>query len=142
MQVREIMTDSVDLIGPQTSVREAAKRMRDENIGALPVGEDDRLVGMVTDRDIAMRSVVDDGSADDTTVRDAMSAHVMCCYEEDSLDDAAQVMAEHQIRRLPVLDKNKRLTGMLTLADIARVDAAAAGRAVSAISQESNRPRT
>lgn len=142
MQVKEIMSEAVDLVDPGASVQDAAKRMRDDNVGALPVGENDRLVGMVTDRDIVMRAVADGHDISGKTVRDVMSAHVMCCFEEDSLERASEIMAEHQIRRLPVLSANKRLTGMLALADVARSDAAVAGRAVSGVSQQSNRPRS
>ncbi len=117
MQVHDIMTRTVELITPDTAIREAARLMREDNIGALPVRENDRLVGMVTDRDIVVRAVVD-GRADSGTVRDIMSEHAFWCYDDVSLDEAAVSMAEHQIHRLPVLNHDKRLVGIVALADL------------------------
>src|SRR3954465_16017916 len=102
MEVREIMTPDPELIDPKASIREAAKRMKSENIGALPVGENDRLIGMVTDRDIAMRGVAEDRAPETTTVRDVMSEKIFYCFEDDDIEDAAQCMAENQVRRLPI----------------------------------------
>jgi CBS domain-containing protein len=141
MQVSEVMTRSVDLIDPNTQIKDAAVRMRDDNIGALPVGENDRLVGMVTDRDIAVRAVADGRAPTQTVVRDVMSEKVFCCFEDNDLTEAARLMAKHQVHRLPVLNRDKRLVGIVALADLARVSDQAAGEAVRGISEPTSMPR-
>mgnify|MGYP000866041249 CR=1 FL=1 len=144
MQIQEIMTRSVDVISPNTTIRDAARRMRADNVGALPVGENDRLIGMVTDRDIVMRAVAEDRAAGATAVRDVMSERVFYCYADEALERAATVMAEHQVRRLPVLNRDKRLVGIVSTADLGRhVDEAgtAVEHAMAGISQPTDQPR-
>jgi CBS domain-containing protein len=141
MRVNEAMTREVDIVDPNTAVRDAARRMRDDNVGSLPVGENDRLIGMVTDRDIVVRSVAENRSAGTTAVREVMSEHVYYCYEDDDIEQAAQIMAEHQVRRLPVLNRNKRLVGIVALADLARLPTEAAHQALQGVSEPSDRPR-
>lgn len=133
MQVRELMSGGVEVITPETSIQEAARKMRDANLGALPVTEDDLLLGMVTDRDIVVRGIAE-GHADGI-VRDVLTDDVYFCFEEDDVDDAADLMADRQVRRLPVLNADKRLIGMLALADISRTDVDAGGAALGDISQ-------
>ena len=94
MQVKEIMTRSVDLVDPNTTISDAAIKMRDDDVGALPVGENDRLVGMITDRDIAIRAVAENKAPSQTKVRDAMSEGICYCFEDDAVDDAARIMAD------------------------------------------------
>lgn len=118
MQIREIMTRHVKLIHPQDSIREAARRMRDEDIGSLPVADGDRLVGYVTDRDIVIRSLADGGNAN-SPVREAMSERVLYCFEDEPVEKVAKNMAANQVRRLPVLTREKRLCGIIALGDIA-----------------------
>lgn len=120
MNVADIMTPNVDLADPNMKVREAALMMREDDVGALPVGENDRLIGMVTDRDLALRGIAGDGPAENTAVREVMSDGIFYCYEDQSLEDAAKLMAEHQVHRLPVINRDKRLVGMLALADLVR----------------------
>jgi CBS domain-containing protein len=120
MNIQEIMTPAVDLVDPNTTIRDAALRMRDGDVGALPVGEDDRLVGMVTDRDIAVRGVALEKAPGNCTVREVMSEGVYYCFEDDDAARAAEVMAEHRVRRLPVLNRDKRLVGVVALADLAQ----------------------
>src|SRR5947207_25217 len=98
MQVRQIMTPNVHLANPDMTIRDVAKCMRADKIGALPVGENDRLVGMVTDRDIVIRAVAEKRSSGNTTVRDVMSRGICYCYEDDDAEAAAQIMAKHQVR--------------------------------------------
>jgi CBS domain-containing protein len=119
MKILDIMTRDPELIDPNSSVRDAARRMRDEDFGALPVGENDRLTGMVTDRDITVRAVAEGRDPATTTVRDVMSEKVFYCFEDDDVEDAARCMADNQVRRLPILNRDKRLTGIIALADIA-----------------------
>jgi CBS domain-containing protein len=141
MQVRELMSRDARIIDPNTTIRDVAQRMRADNIGALPVGEADRLIGMVTDRDIVMRAVAEERSAGITAVRQVMSDHMFYCSEDDDVDHAAKTMAEHQVRRLPVLNRDKRLVGVLALADLGR-DAAEAGKtALEGISEATEQPR-
>ena len=120
MNIHEIMTPSVDLTDPSTTIRDAAIRLRDDDVGALPVGENDRLVGMVTDRDIAVRGVAADKAPGNCTVREVMSEGIYYCFEDEDAERAAEVMAEHKVRRLPVLNRDKRLVGVVALADLAR----------------------
>jgi CBS domain-containing protein len=141
MQVQEIMTARARVIDPNTSIAKAAQAMRADNIGALPVGENDRLIGMVTDRDIAMRAVAEERPSGNTAVRDVMSAHIYYCFEDDDIERAAELMAKHQIHRLPVLNRDKRLVGMLALADLARSDGDATKTALAGISEPTDQPR-
>lgn len=141
MQVQEIMHTSVQLADPNMTIRDVARRMRAENIGALPVGENDRLVGMVTDRDIVMRAVADERNPGTTTVREVMSEGICYCFEDDEVDQAAEVMAQHQVRRLPVLNRNKRLVGVVALADIGRSGEGAAESALKGISEPTEKER-
>jgi CBS domain-containing protein len=134
MKVREAMTGNVRLTSPDRSIREAAQMMIDQDIGALPVGEDDRLVGMITDRDIAVRAVAK-GLGPDTKIRDVMSEDVLYCFEDEDLDDAAQNMGDIKVRRLPVLNRDKRLVGIISISDLSRrEDAEQIGKAIADIS--------
>ena len=141
MRIAEIMTPEVDLAAPAMSVREAATRMRKDHVGALPVGQDDRLVGMVTDRDICMRCVAEGADPAAATVADAMSEHVYWCFEDEADSSAAELMAEHQVHRLPVLNADKRLVGMVALADLARGGSGAVHRAVEGLSKNTGQVR-
>ena len=142
MQVHQIMSQPVDVINPNTTSREAARRMRDENIGSLPVGENDQLIGMVTDRDIVARAVAENSLPSNTAVRTVMSEGIYYCFEDDTLEEAARIMAEHQVRRLPDLNRNQQLVGIIAVADIARTgDREAEDTAIEGVSQPSNQPR-
>jgi len=141
MQVYEIMTPTVRIADPNMTIRDAARCMRADNLGALPVGENDRLIGMVTDRDIVVRAVAEERSADNTTVRQVMSLGICYCFENDDAEGAAQVMAKHQVRRLPVLNRDKRLVGVIALADLGRSEDEAAQGALKDISQPSDKGR-
>jgi CBS domain-containing protein len=115
--------------------------MRADNIGALPVGENDRLVGMVTDRDIVVRAVAENRAAGNTAVREVMSERVYYCFDNDDVEDAAKVMAEHQVRRVPVVNRDKRLVGMIALADLGRSGVSAAMKALGGVSEPTEQPR-
>jgi len=134
MKVREAMTGNVRLTSPDRSIREAAKMMADQDIGALPVGENDRLVGMITDRDIAVRAVAR-GLGPDTKIGEVMSEEVMYCFDDEELDDAAQNMGDIKVRRLPVLNRDKRLVGIISISDLTgREDDKQIGKAIADIS--------
>ena len=135
MQVRQAMSNDVRISNPNQSIREAATVMAEIDAGVLPVGENDRLVGMITDRDIAIRAVAA-GKAPTTSVREIMSKEVDYCFEDDDIDDVAQRMADVKLRRMPVLNRDKRLVGIVSLGDIAMVDGPAhAGEALCGISE-------
>jgi CBS domain-containing protein len=119
MKVQEAMHGGAEWIAPQTPVTDIARKMRDLDIGAMPVGENDRLIGMVTDRDIACRGVADGKDMGSLTARDVMSKGIVFCRDTEELEDAARIMEQRQIRRLPVINDRKRMVGMLCLGDIA-----------------------
>jgi CBS domain-containing protein len=121
MRVSEAMTRDVKICTPGQSIREVAKIMAEIDAGAMPVGENDRLIGMITDRDIAVRGVAQ-GKDPNTPVREIMSEHVHYCYDDQDLDKVAEDMAATRVRRLPVVNREKRLVGILSLGDIARKD--------------------
>jgi CBS domain-containing protein len=122
MRVSEAMTRDVKVCTPGQTIREVARTMGEIDAGALPVGENDRLIGMITDRDIAVRAVAQ-GKGPDTPVREVMSEHVEYCYDDEDLERVAQGMAEVRVRRLPVVNREKRLVGILSLGDVARTEA-------------------
>jgi CBS domain-containing protein len=118
MKVKEIMSKKVTWVGPGLSLKDAAKKMRDHDIGCLPVGKDDRLVGMITDRDIACRAVAKGSDPAKTTIADAMSKGVTYCFDDQDVGEAAKLMETKQIHRLPVLNRSKRMVGILSVGDV------------------------
>ncbi len=120
MRVSEAMTRDVKICTPGQTIREVAKTMAEIDAGAMPVGENDRLVGMITDRDIAVRAVAE-GRGPDTPVRDAMTDDVLFVYEDQDIEEAALLMSDRQVRRLAVKSRDgDRLVGIVSLADISR----------------------
>jgi CBS domain-containing protein len=136
MRVHEVMNTGVQIANPDQSIREAAGMMARIDAGVLPVGENDRLVGMITDRDIAVRGVAA-GLGPDARVRDVMSTDICYCYDDQDLGEVASNMADIKVRRLPVLNRNKRLVGIVSLGDIALSDGhdQASAMALSGISE-------
>jgi CBS domain-containing protein len=118
MKVRQAMHRNVEWRDPSTSVAELAKAMRDADIGSIPIGQDDRLIGMVTDRDLALRALTDGRDVSALTARDVMTKGIVYCEDDDDIDQAIALMQQKQVRRLPVIDDNKRMVGMLSLGDI------------------------
>ncbi len=138
MQVREIMTQDVDIAAPDTPVAEIARRMRDEDIGVVPVGDADHIRGMLTDRDIVIRAVAAGKDLESTSVEQIMSGEAKCCFDDDSIEHAEEIMAENQVHRLPVVDHENHLVGILSLGDLCvRGSQECAGEALKAISQPS-----
>lgn len=136
-KVAEVMTTDVRIARPDDTVQHAAQLMSEEDMGALPVGEGDELVGMVTDRDIAVRLGAEGKDPKETKVRDVMTPEVKYVFEDEDVEHAAQVMAEQQVRRLPVMNRDKRLVGIVSLGDIATEQPPqVAGHALSGVSQE------
>jgi CBS domain-containing protein len=120
MQVKDLMTANVECISPQTTLREAAEKMKNLDVGALPIcGDDNRLAGMITDRDITIRGVAEGLDPSVAEACDLMTPKIVYCYEDQDASEAAHLMEQNQIRRLIVLNRNKRLAGILSLGDLA-----------------------
>ncbi len=137
-QLKDLMSGDVKVISPDMTIGEAAKKMRDGDFGMLPVGENDRMIGTISDRDIVIRAVAE-GRNVATTVRDVMSDGIAWVYEDDSVEQAAAIMAERQVRRLPVVNRDKRLVGIVALGDFAveSSEIQPAAKALSEISRPS-----
>jgi CBS domain-containing protein len=119
MQLREVMTPHVEVIHPDATLREAAQKMQTLDVGPIPVCDGDRLQGMLTDRDITVRATAAGRDPNTTRVREVMTPDVVYCFEDQDVQEAAQVMEERQIRRLIVLNRDKRLVGIVSLGDLA-----------------------
>lgn len=137
MELKEIMTRNVQVIDPGISLREAARMMKDLDIGAIPVCDGDRLRGFITDRDITVRAVAEGEDPSTCKVSDVMTDRVFWCFENDDVEKAGELMREKQIRRLAVLDQNKRLVGIVSLGDLAveGEDEDYAGEVLEAVSE-------
>jgi CBS domain-containing protein len=119
MKVKDVMHKGVDWVSPDTPVTELAKLMREHDIGAIPIGENDRLIGMVTDRDIVCKGLAQDSfDASRATARDVMTPGIHCCRDDDDLAKAVRHMEPLKVRRLPVINKGKRMVGILSLGDV------------------------
>jgi len=137
MQVKDVMTRGAQCIGPDATLQEAARKMKDLDVGPLPICDNDHLVGMLTDRDITVRAVAEGRDPRTAKVRDAMSEGVCYCFEDDDVSAAAQVVREKQVRRLVVLTSDKRLAGIVSLGDLAveTGDEHLAGKTLEHVSQ-------
>ena len=135
MKVSEVMTSNVQTVQPDQTAQQAATFMLSADAGSIPVTEGERLVGMITDRDIAVRGIAK-GHGPDTPVRELMSNDIICAREDDDVDDVATKMSEAQVRRLPVIDQDNRLCGIVSLGDLARVTSdESAHQALEGVSQ-------
>jgi len=142
MRIQDVMTADVSFVRPDTPILEIARKMRDGDIGSTPVVEDERLVGMVTDRDVVVRVIAEGGDVRTKTARDAMSPGILYCFVDDSVEAVLENMGDQQIRRLPVIDRQKRLVGVVSLGDLALSGKRkAAGEALQEISQPSHSAR-
>lgn len=136
MRIQEVMTRNVRTVAPHASIFEIARLMRDEDIGSVPVAENDRLIGMVTDRDIVIRGLAEVSPSKNVSARDVMSDRVLYCYEDQSVEEVLENMGEQQVRRMPVVDREKRLVGVVSLGDLsANGPAAPAGESLGQISE-------
>jgi CBS domain-containing protein len=141
MRVSEAMTRQVRVATPGQSIREVAKMMAEIDAGSMPVGENDRLIGMITDRDIAIRAVAQ-GKGPDTPVREVMSKDIKYCYDDEDLEHVAKNMGDIQVRRLPVVNREKRLVGIVSFGDIAQnEDHSTTGEAAAGVSQPGGQHR-
>lgn len=118
--ISEIMTRDVSVISPEDNVKHAAEMMRDQDIGSLPVCNGKRLVGMLTDRDITIRAVASGKSPADIPVQEAMSEQILWCFEDQTIGEVLQQMGQQQVRRIPVINRNMELVGLVSLGDLAR----------------------
>lgn len=136
MEVREVMSDRVIRVELDTSVREIAEVMRNGDVGSIPVVADDKLVGMVTDRDIVIRGVAGAENLAGVTAKDVMSFNLIYCYDDDTVEDALRIMSMQQVRRLPVVTRDKRLSGIVSLGDLSQeASSGATGEALERISE-------
>lgn len=119
MKINEIMTGEVEVIRPEATIQEAAEKLRTLGVGSLPVCNGEQLVGMITDRDIAVRAVAAGRNPSATTVEEIMTSKVVWCFEDQTVEEAGQMMKENQIRRLPVISHDRKLVGILALGDLA-----------------------
>ena len=135
-KVADVMTKDVKLASPEDTVQQAARVMSEQDTGVLPVGENDRLVGMVTDRDLAVRALAAGKDPAKTKLREVMSGEPRYVFEDEPVEKAAATMAEQQVQRVPVLNRDKRLVGILSVGDVAReAGGGTAGQALAGISQ-------
>jgi CBS domain-containing protein len=121
MKVKDAMHKGVEWVSPETPITELAKLMRSKDVGSIPIGENDRLIGMVTDRDIVCKGLAEEGfDMSTTTARDVMSPGIHCCREDDDLAKAIRHMEELKVRRLPVINKSMRMVGILSVGDVGK----------------------
>lgn len=136
MKIRELMTRDVECLTPDASLKRAAELMSDADVGGAPVvGPDGRVVGVLTDRDIVVRTVASGRDPGETPVSQAMTPEVYHCHPEDDVEDAAELMAARQVRRVVVTDENGGVAGIVALSDLARADAAHAGDVLEEVSR-------
>ena len=139
MKVSKCMTRDVQLVSPTQTIHDAARMMAELDAGALPVQQDDRLVGMITDRDIAVRAVAQ-GKSPDSPVRDVMSREVLYCFDDQEIEDVTRNMGEVKVRRLPVVNRDKRLVGIVSIGDLAlKEEQTLTGSAIANISKHGGR---
>ncbi len=136
MNVSEVMNKQIKTIQPDASIVEAARQMRDGDFGVLPVVDGDNVVGMITDRDLAVRVIAEDKDVHECTVEDAMTADLLSCHEDDSVEDVARLMAERQVRRIPVMSADNKLVGIVSVGDVAIYNQDQAAEALGGISEQ------
>jgi CBS domain-containing protein len=120
MKIKDIMSTHVEIVSPETLLHEVAKKMQASDCGSVLVGKDDRLMGVITDRDLALRCVAESHHPAQTTAAQVMTKEILYCRDTDSIEDVALNMTKNKVRRMPVLDKDKRLVGIVSLGDIAK----------------------
>jgi len=137
MKVHEVMSRGVECVRPDDTLQQAARKMRDLDVGSMPVCDNDRLAGMITDRDLAVRAVAEGWDPKQRHVRDVLSEGVVYCFDDQDVEEAGRVMRERQIRRLVVLNRDKRMVGIVALGDLATKPGAedTAGKALEEISE-------
>jgi CBS domain-containing protein len=135
MKIREIMTTNVECVSPETSITDLAQKMKTLDVGFFGVCENDRLVGTVTDRDIVIRGIASEPDIRNITAREIMTHDVFWCYEDDDVKDVAEKMREKDVRRMLILNRDKRLVGVVSVGDIAQVEEQESGKTLRDISE-------
>jgi len=122
MEVRQIMSTNVECVAPGTTLNEAAARMKTRDIGFLPVCDNNRIVGTLTDRDVMLRAIAEDMDARKTKVKDIMTKEVFYCFDDQDVKEVAQNMSQQQVRRMIILNRDKKLVGVVSIGDVAKTD--------------------
>ena len=135
MKVREIMTANVECVSPDTDLIELANKMKTLDVGFIPICENDRLVGTVTDRDIVIRGLASGRDIDTCTSRDVMTQDIFYCFEEDDVKDVAEKMRDREVRRMLILNRDKRLVGVVSIGDISKVEEKVSGKVLRDITE-------
>ena len=135
MKVREIMTTNVECLGPMTNAIELSHRMKTLDVGFLPICENDRLIGTVTDRDIVIRGIAEGRDIKTCTAREIMTQEVFWCFEDDDVKDVTEKMSDKEVRRMLILNEDKRLVGVVSLGDISKVEEKGSGKALKDITE-------
>ena len=138
MQIKDVMTPQCEWIAPEATLEEAAKIMQDKDIGFIPVGENDKLIGAVTDRDIVTRALAK-GASGSTQVRDVMTPQIKYCYDDQAVDSVCQNLSDIKVRRLPVVNRDKRLVGVVSLGNLSQAQAEQSGEALQAITKQQDK---
>ena len=138
MQIKDVMSKDYKWIAPETTLAEAAKIMKDREIGFLPVGENDRLIGAITDRDIVVRALAGNKDPQIAEVRDSMSPQILYCFEDQDVDEICDNMSDIKVRRLPVVNRDKRLVGVVSLGDLSQDRARKSGETLQHITEGRN----
>ena len=138
MQIKDVMTPQCEWIAPEVTLEEAAKIMQDKDIGFIPVGENDKLIGAVTDRDIVTRALAK-GASGSTQVRDVMTPQIKYCYDDQAVDSVCQNLSDIKVRRLPVVNRDKRLVGVVSLGNLSQAQAEQSGEALQAITKQQDK---
>ena len=119
-QIKDVMTPNMKWMAPDSPVSQVAQQMRDMDVGFMPLAENDRMIGMVTDRDITVRAIAEGKNPENTPAREVMTAKTYYCYDDQDIEDVCNNMGEIQVRRLPVVNRDKRLVGIVSLGDLAQ----------------------
>jgi CBS domain-containing protein len=139
MNIKDVMSKNADWISPETTLAQAAQKMKAHDIGFLPVGENDKLIGTVTDRDIVVRALAENMNPQTTTVKDVMTAKMLYCFDDQGVDEICDNMAQMKVRRFPVVNRDKRLVGVVSLGDLAQAKEKSGGEALKEITQSNNK---
>jgi CBS domain-containing protein len=135
MKVREIMTSNVECLSPESNLREIAQKMKSLDVGFIPVCENDRLVGTVTDRDIVIRAIAESRDINNTQARGVMTRDIVYAFEDEDVKDVAEKMRDKDVRRILILDKSKRLVGVVSIGDISKVEEKVSGKTLRDIAE-------
>jgi CBS domain-containing protein len=135
MKIQEIMTANVECVSPEASLTEVANKMKALDVGFIPICENDRLVGTVTDRDIVIRGIASGRDINTITPRDVMTREIFYCFDDDNVKDVAEKMREREVRRMLILNENKRLVGVVSIGDISKVEEKVSGKVLHDIAE-------